>query len=100
VGQAWRCARERLSRSCAGRVRGPFERQGRCHGGSVRHSCDEAPVSASRQTYCAWFSLSNIDLNLDQHRAHAFATAAVHALDAGANAATAHAAGLAAAGIH
>jgi len=58
------------------------------------------PVSASRQTYCAWFSLSNIDLNLDQHRAHAFATAAVHALDAGADAASAHAAGLAAAGIH
>ena len=58
------------------------------------------PVSASRQTYCAWFSLSNIDLNMDQHRAHAFATAAVHALDAGADAASAHAAGLAAAGIH
>jgi hypothetical protein len=58
------------------------------------------PVSASRQTYCAWFSLSNIDLNLDQLRAHAFATAAVRSLEAGANAATAHAAGLAAAGIH
>jgi hypothetical protein len=37
---------------------------------------------------------------MDQHRAHAFATAAVHALDAGADAASAHAAGLAAAGIH
>jgi hypothetical protein len=57
------------------------------------------PVSADRQTYCAWFSLANIDLNLDQHKAHAFATAAVHALDAGADAGTAHAAGLAAAGI-
>jgi hypothetical protein len=58
-----------------------------------------APVAASRQSYCAWFSLANIDLNLDQHRAHAFATASVHALDAGEDAATAHAAGLAAAGI-
>jgi len=46
------------------------------------------------------FSLAHIDLNLDQHRAHAFGTAAVHALDAGADAAGAHAAGLAAAGIH
>jgi hypothetical protein len=58
-----------------------------------------APVSSSRQSYCAWFALANIDLNLDQHRAHAFATASVHALDAGADAAAAHAAGLAAAGI-
>ena len=57
------------------------------------------PVSAGRQAYCAWFSLAHIDLNLDQHRAHAFGTAAVHALDAGADAAGAHAAGLAAAGI-
>ncbi len=57
------------------------------------------PVSADRQAYCAWFSLANIDLNLDQHRAHAFATAAVHALDAGADATGAHAAGLHAAGI-
>lgn len=56
-------------------------------------------VPAARQTYCAWFSLANIDLNLDQHRAHAFANAAVHALDAGADAASAHAAGMAAAGI-
>ncbi|HKV88997.1 MAG TPA: hypothetical protein VJT78_13460, partial [Candidatus Dormibacteraeota bacterium] len=56
-------------------------------------------VSTGRQTYCAWFSLANIDLNLDQHRAHAFANAAVHALDAGADAGSAHAAGLAAAGI-
>ena len=56
-------------------------------------------VDAGRQAYCAWFSLANIDLNLDQHKAHAFATAAVHALDAGADAASAHAAGLAAAGV-
>jgi hypothetical protein len=57
------------------------------------------PVSADRQSYCAWFSLGNIDLTLDQHKAHAFATAAVHALDSGADAASAHAAGLHAAGI-
>ena len=57
------------------------------------------PVSPDRQSYCAWFSLANIDLTLDQHRAHAFATAAVHALDAGADANSAHAAGLHAAGI-
>ena len=57
------------------------------------------PVSADRQSYCAWFSLANIDLNFDQHRAHAFATAAVHALDAGADASRAHAAGLHAAGV-
>jgi hypothetical protein len=56
-------------------------------------------VSYTRQTYCAWFSLANIDLNLDQHRAHAFAMSAVHALDNGADASQAHAAGLAAAGI-
>ena len=56
-------------------------------------------VSYTRQTYCAWFSLANIDLNLDQHRAHAFAMAAVQVLDAGQDAAAAHAAGLAAAGI-
>ena len=56
-------------------------------------------VSFTRQTYCARFSLANIDLNLDQHRAHAFATAAVHVLDAGQDAAAAHAAGLVAAGI-
>jgi hypothetical protein len=57
------------------------------------------PVSADRQSYCAWFSLANIDLVLDQHKAHAFATAAVRALDAGADASSAHAAGLHAAGI-
>jgi hypothetical protein len=56
-------------------------------------------VSHTRQTYCAWFSLANIDLNFDQHRAHLFAAAAVQALDAGQDAAAAHAAGLAAAGI-
>jgi hypothetical protein len=56
-------------------------------------------VDLGRQTYCAWFSLGNIDLAFDQRRAHAFATAAVHALDAGANAKQAHAAGLDAAGI-
>ena len=56
-------------------------------------------VSYTRQTYCAWFSLANIDLNLDQHRAHAFAMAAVHALDNGQDASQAHAAGLVAAGI-
>jgi nicotinate-nucleotide--dimethylbenzimidazole phosphoribosyltransferase len=56
-------------------------------------------VSYARQTYCAWFALANIDLNFDQHRSHAFAGAAVHALDAGADSSQAHAAGLAAAGI-
>jgi hypothetical protein len=56
-------------------------------------------VSYTRQTYCAWFSLANIDLNIDQHRSHAFAMAAVHALDIGQDAAAAHAAGLVAAGI-
>jgi hypothetical protein len=56
-------------------------------------------VSYARQTYCAWFALANIDLNLDQHRSHAFAGGAVQALDAGADASQAHAAGLAAAGI-
>jgi len=56
-------------------------------------------VSFGRQQYCAWFSLANIDLNLDQHRSHAFAMAAVHALDNGQDASAAHAAGLLAAGI-
>src|SRR5487761_1550856 len=37
-------------------------------------------VEVGRQTYCAWFALANIDLNLDQARAHLFATAALHAL--------------------
>jgi hypothetical protein len=56
-------------------------------------------VTYARQTYCAWFSLANIDLNLDQHRAHLFAGGAVQALDNGADPSGAHAAGLAAAGI-
>jgi hypothetical protein len=56
-------------------------------------------VSNARQQYCAWFALANIDLNLDQHRAHLFAAGAIVALDAGQDAAAAHAAGLAAAGI-
>ena len=56
-------------------------------------------VAFARQQYCAWFSLANIDLNLDQHRAHLFAGAAVQALDAGQDPSGAHAAGLAAAGI-
>jgi len=55
-------------------------------------------VSYARQTYCAWFALANIDLNMDQHRSHAFAGAAVQALDAGMDASQAHAAGLHAAG--
>jgi hypothetical protein len=58
-----------------------------------------AQVSAGRQAYCAWFALGNIDLNIEQGRAHAFAAAAVHALDSGQDPKTAHAAGLAAAGI-
>jgi hypothetical protein len=57
------------------------------------------PVDSGRQTYCAWFALANIDLNLDQARAHLFSTAAVHALDKGADARGAHVAGLEAAGI-
>jgi len=56
-------------------------------------------VSHMRAQYCAWFALANIDLNLDQHRAHLFAAAAIQALDAGQDAGAAHAAGLAAAGI-
>jgi hypothetical protein len=56
-------------------------------------------VSYARQQYCAWFALANIDLNLDQHRAHLFAAGAIQALDAGQDASAAHAAGLAAAGI-
>ncbi|HEV2413288.1 MAG TPA: hypothetical protein VGX27_00665 [Candidatus Dormibacteraeota bacterium] len=56
-------------------------------------------VSFARQQYCAWFALGNIDLNLDQHRAHLFAQGAIQALDAGLDSSAAHAAGLAAAGI-
>lgn len=58
-----------------------------------------AQVAFARQQYCAWFALANIDLNLDQHRAHLFSAAAIQALDAGQDASAAHAAGLAAAGI-
>ena len=57
------------------------------------------PVSQARQAYCAWFALANIDLNLDQHKAHLFAAGAIQALDNGQDASAAHAAGLAAAGI-
>jgi hypothetical protein len=56
-------------------------------------------VSVARQAYCAWFALGHIDLNIDQNRAHAFAAAAVRALDSGQDAKAAHSAGLAAAGI-
>jgi hypothetical protein len=62
-------------------------------------SSPPASVSLARQAYCAWFALGHIDLNIEQSRAHAFAAAAVRALDSGSDAATAHAAGLAAAGI-
>jgi hypothetical protein len=58
-----------------------------------------ANVSVGRQAYCAWYALGHIDLNIDQSRAHAFAAAAVHALDSGQDAKAAHAAGLVAAGI-
>jgi hypothetical protein len=57
------------------------------------------PVTQARQQYCAWFALGNIDLTLDQHRAHLFAQAASQALDAGLDASAAHAAGLSAAGV-
>ena len=56
-------------------------------------------VSASRQLYCAWYSLGNIDLRLQSAQAHAFAAAAIAALEGGADAPTAHQAGLAAAGV-
>ncbi len=56
-------------------------------------------VDAQRQAYCAWYSLANIDMKLDNARAHLFATAAVKALDAGADATAAHNAGAAAAGL-
>jgi len=56
-------------------------------------------VSASRQLYCAWYSLGNIDLRLPSPQAHAFAAGAIKALDEGSDAPTAHQAGLAAAGI-
>ena len=56
-------------------------------------------VSASRQLYCAWYSLGNIDLRLPSPQAHAFAAGSIAALEAGADAPSAHQAGLAAAGI-
>src|SRR5581483_1036306 len=56
-------------------------------------------VGAQRQLYCAWYSLGNIDLRLPTPQAHAFATGAIAALDGGADAPTAHQAGLAAAGV-
>ncbi len=56
-------------------------------------------VSAPRQLYCAWYSLGNIDLKLPAPQAHAFAAGAIKALDGGADAPSAHQAGLAAAGI-
>ena len=62
-------------------------------------SSPPVPVDNGRQTYCAWFAIANIDMQLDTARGHLFATAAVHALDAGANAAQAHNAGAAAAGL-
>ena len=56
-------------------------------------------VDNARQSYCAWFSLANIDMQLDTARAHLFATGAVKALDAGADTTAAHNAGAAAAGL-
>jgi hypothetical protein len=56
-------------------------------------------VDNARQAYCAWFSLANIDMQLDTARAHLFAAGALKALDAGANNAQAHNAGAAAAGL-
>jgi hypothetical protein len=56
-------------------------------------------VGASRQLYCAWFSLGNIDLKLPTPQAHAFATGAIQALEGGADSMVAHQMGLAAAGI-
>jgi hypothetical protein len=56
-------------------------------------------VGTSRQLYCAWFSLGNIDLKLPTQQAHAFATGAIQALESGADSMVAHQMGLAAAGI-
>lgn len=56
-------------------------------------------VGQSRQLYCAWFSLGNIDLKLPTPQAHAFATGAIQALESGADSMVAHQMGLAAAGI-
>ena len=62
-------------------------------------SSPAAAVDASRASYCAWFALANIDMQLDTARAHLYATAAVKASDAGADAPAAHNAGAAAAGL-
>jgi hypothetical protein len=56
-------------------------------------------VGTSRQLYCAWYSLGNIDLKLPTAQAHAFASGAVQALEGGADSMVAHQMGLAAAGI-
>jgi hypothetical protein len=56
-------------------------------------------VDSARQAYCAWYSLANIDMKLDTARSHLFATGAVKALEAGADATAAHNAGVAAAGL-
>ena len=56
-------------------------------------------VGQSRQIYCAWFSLGNIDLKLPTAQAHAFANGAIQALESGADSMGAHQAGLLAAGI-
>ena len=56
-------------------------------------------VGTSRQLYCAWYSLGNIDLKLPTPQAHAFASGAVQALEGGADSMVAHQMGLAAAGI-
>ncbi len=56
-------------------------------------------VGTSRQLYCAWYSLGNIDLKLPTPQAHSFATGAVHALEGGADSMVAHQMGLAAAGV-
>lgn len=56
-------------------------------------------VGQSRQLYCAWYSLGNIDLKLPTPQAHAFANGAIQALEQGADSMGAHQAGLMAAGI-
>ena len=56
-------------------------------------------VGQSRQIYCAWYSLGNIDLKLPTAQAHAFANGAIQALEEGIDSMGAHQAGLAAAGI-
>jgi len=56
-------------------------------------------VGQSRQLYCAWYSLGNIDLKLPTAQAHAFANGAIQALEEGGDSMGAHQAGLLAAGI-